>query len=67
MNETIMSDIEKRGRLVGVFVETKDSKVQFVAYDSEGLVSHVSEAVGEVSVNEKLNGNMIRPMFKLGK
>ena len=67
MKEAIINDIESRGRLIGVFVETKDSKVQFVAYDSDGLITHVSEAVDKLSVTEKLEGNMIRPMFGLGK
>jgi hypothetical protein len=62
----ILDDLEKRDANVIAFViETADG-LQLISYKN-GVVNFLSEAVSDMEFNARLEGNLIRPIARIGK
>lgn len=66
--DVILEDLERRGLKVAAFVcETEDGKLQVLSYDDRGLVRFLSDPVARLSINERLQGHMVRPIVDIGR
>lgn len=66
MNQNIMDDLKEREvTLVSVIVETKDGKLQVIAYDDNGSVKTISREVAVLRVNEVSIGAKVIPMYEI--
>ena len=62
----IIDDLEKRELTVaGFIVNDSDGNFMYISYDNKGLVNFISEKAKNISINERLEGRMIRPMVDL--
>lgn len=64
--QEIIDDLNKRKLKVAALVcQTEDGKLQVVSYGHDNLVKYISEEVNRISINERLEGRMIRPIIDL--
>jgi hypothetical protein len=50
MNEDMLKDIDKRGKMFGAIIYTESGLMQFVTYDHKGCVDFVSREVDNVEL-----------------
>lgn len=69
MSDRITMDLHERNLSPICFIclckET--GRLQVVAYDKDGLVSHITREVDTVGIYEKLGGRMIKPLLFIGE
>jgi hypothetical protein len=62
----IQDDLAKRdAKMVAFVIETADG-LQLISYKN-GVVHFLSEAVSDMEFNARLEGNLIRPIARIGK
>ena len=62
----IIDDLAKRELSVaGFIVNDSNGNFMYISYNSKGLVNFISEKTKNISINERLEGRMIRPIVDL--
>lgn len=62
----VQDDLEKRDAKVIAFVIETANGLQLISYKN-GVVNFLSEAVSDMEFNARLEGNLIRPIARIGK
>lgn len=66
--QEIIDDLEKRElKLVSIIAEYKDGDLLLISYNKNGLVKFITEPVGSMTINERLDGGMVRPIAEIGR